>query len=723
MDTKLPPVRLPVPYRLSLILVAMVMLLLPVLYLGLIASLGYLVYLHALYDTFIISEARGGRGSLLALALYVAPIVAGPVAVFFMIKPFFARPVETSTPLSVDRFKQPVLFRFVQALSYVVGAPAPEQIDVDCHVNASASLRRGFLRFFKNDLVLTIGLPLVQLMSLRELAGVLAHELGHFTQGMGMRATYVIRSINHWFARVVYGRDKWDEKLDEIAERSRHWTISVILLITRLSIWASRRVLWALMWVGNASSCLLLRQMEFDADRYEARIAGSNMFQTSIEKLTLMNMAKELAANDLRAFWSEKKLPDDLVALLEHHYNRLPDEKQKALHESILCRKTSWHDTHPSDKERIHAVQMEGEPGIYHASDPARTLFDDYEAVCISASKNHYQQFLGEAFARAEVLPTKQILQERIEDELAADARRRYFQNCYSSLKPLPINLKLEELERDVPTLVAKLTEVREALERQAEEAGQALMILLLTEQRLQMVKEAKQLVQAGLKIDAKSYELSSGRPPSVSDAVTEAQTEKEKIQKQVSPFASLASSRLQIALQILLNQRNAAAEPWHRLYQRAEPVRSVLSCLQQSRQLIDSLQEEYFDLRILLQNLAGNEGNESLVGLIRAKAGFLVRDLGLLHVELKPTPYPFKHASADISVADYAIEAIPTHSELSVLFRYTGQALDRLMALEERCLCRLARVGEEVEREFGLPPSPEPPTCFLSEDAIVTLT
>lgn len=58
-----------------------------------------------------------------------------------------------------------------------------------------------------------IGMPLVAGLDMRQFAGVLAHEFGHFSQGVGMRLTYIIRSISHWFTRVVYERDSWDEWL------------------------------------------------------------------------------------------------------------------------------------------------------------------------------------------------------------------------------------------------------------------------------------------------------------------------------------------------------------------------------------------------------------------------------------------------------------------------------------------------------------------------------
>jgi Zn-dependent protease with chaperone function len=71
---------------------------------------------------------------------------------------------------------------------------------LDLQVNASASFRRGFLSLFSRDLTLTIGLPLVAGLTVRQLGGVLAHEFGHFAQGAGMRLTFVVRSVNAWFA-------------------------------------------------------------------------------------------------------------------------------------------------------------------------------------------------------------------------------------------------------------------------------------------------------------------------------------------------------------------------------------------------------------------------------------------------------------------------------------------------------------------------------------------
>ena len=146
--------------------------------------------------------------------IYFIPLFAGVIVLFFMFKPLLAGRPKRAQPLAMDPADNPLLYAFIAKICDVVGAPAPRRIDMDCQLNASAGFRRGFRSMTGNDLVLTIGLPLVANFSMRAVAGVIAHEFGHFTQGAGMRLNYLIRSINFWFARVAYQRDAWDEALE-----------------------------------------------------------------------------------------------------------------------------------------------------------------------------------------------------------------------------------------------------------------------------------------------------------------------------------------------------------------------------------------------------------------------------------------------------------------------------------------------------------------------------
>ncbi len=266
------PVKTGLLYKAGLTAVAFAMVLLPAIYVGLIVLAAWGVFYHLTNDTWIINNGSGAI--LFRLIGYLGPAAAGAILVFFMVKPLFARQQRAVEPLTLDPMQEPLLFGFVEKICALVRAPMPSRIDVDCQVNASASLRHGL---WSRDLVLTIGMPLASGLDMQQFAGVLAHEFGHFAQGAGMRLTYVIRKINFWFARVVYERDRWDVQLDKAAE-SAGFRIGIVLHTARGCVWLTRRILWALMHAGHAISCFMLRQMEYDADSYEAKLAGERDF-------------------------------------------------------------------------------------------------------------------------------------------------------------------------------------------------------------------------------------------------------------------------------------------------------------------------------------------------------------------------------------------------------------------------------------------------------------
>ncbi len=179
-------------YLLGLILVALAMIALSLIYLTLVGGLGWLLYWHATENFDLLTPPVGSsflrrRRQLGYVLLYILPLLLGLVLLFFMLKPLLAPRRREFDGLPVRREEQPLLFAYVDKLSDILHTPRPRQIMLDCNVNASASFRRGIFSVLGNDLTLRLGLPLVSGMSLRDFSGVLAHELGHFSQGLGMR--------------------------------------------------------------------------------------------------------------------------------------------------------------------------------------------------------------------------------------------------------------------------------------------------------------------------------------------------------------------------------------------------------------------------------------------------------------------------------------------------------------------------------------------------------
>ncbi|MCP5085976.1 MAG: M48 family metalloprotease, partial [Rhodobacteraceae bacterium] len=314
-------------YKLSLGLVALAMVILPLLYLGLIVAVGFgwyhwfgngLDYVgwHAT------DKASSGRVGMMA---YATLLIAGPVLIAFMLKPFLARKPKREEPLSLDKDDEPVLFALIDQICELQGAPTPSRIDVDLQMNASAGFRLGMRSFFGNDLVLTIGLPLAACMDARQLTSVLCHEFGHFTQAFGMRAYYLVATVNHWFARVVYQRDRWDVTIQNLS-KSNWWQMALIMNGVRGLVGLSRWILKGFMLLGHALTGLLSRQMEFDADGYAVRMVGPEGFEATMRSLVLASHAEQSAYHDVQTCLERGDFPDNFPFLVSRNLFSFPEE-------------------------------------------------------------------------------------------------------------------------------------------------------------------------------------------------------------------------------------------------------------------------------------------------------------------------------------------------------------------------------------------------------------
>ncbi|MBN2579921.1 MAG: M48 family metalloprotease [Pirellulales bacterium] len=402
------PVRKSPAYLLALPLVAVFMILLPLLYLGLIAAAGWLVYYHAVHHTGMLSYGVG-RAWIFILGAYLAPIVSGVILVFFMIKPLFARPAQQVRTRSLTPQGEPILFAVVARLCELVGAPHPKRIDVDYQFNAFAGYRRGFWSMLGNDFVLTIGIPLAAGLSLRQLVGVLAHEFGHFSQGTGTRLSYIIGSINAWFARLVYQRDTWDVWLAETTEQV-DFRIGWVLALSMLFVWLSRGILWVLMVLGHAISCILLRQREYDADRYEARVVGSETFASTCMRMQMLGSAYQFAQIKVLEFLQEGCYPDNLSRLTTFLHDRMPPEVRQEIETAAEQSRTGLFDTHPCDKARIANVRREKAPGVFQAEGPASALFCHFDALARNVTWDLYCQLVGPRLKPSEMKPVEELL-------------------------------------------------------------------------------------------------------------------------------------------------------------------------------------------------------------------------------------------------------------------------------------------------------------------------
>jgi Zn-dependent protease with chaperone function len=396
MEGTVPHRRISVFYQLGLILVALFMMLLPVAYFAFVASVAYATYWYGVHAVVLFSGFSFGiYGLIIKAILYIGPLVGGTIAVFFMFKPILARPRKRVEPIELNPAQHPRLYQFIAQLSDLLKVPLPQRIYLDCELNASAGFRRGLWSFFGNDLVLSLGLPLVAGLNTRQLAAVVSHELGHCTQAFAMRLGYLINRIDGWFVRVAYGRDSWDDSFDAWADSVSDWRLSLIVACARLAVWFSRKVLSLLLHIGHAASCFLSRQMEFHADACAIEIAGSDGLESLLLRLREQKVLQTVAYNALGQHWKRQhKLPKSIPDFLEKLESRLPPTFHEEARSTLLNETAGWFATHPTAAKRIQHARQRAVEGVFILELPSRFLFNDFTGTAQLITGMYYRQNL-----------------------------------------------------------------------------------------------------------------------------------------------------------------------------------------------------------------------------------------------------------------------------------------------------------------------------------------
>ena len=82
-------------------------------------------------------------------------------------------------------------------------------------------------------------------------------------------------------------------------------------------------------------SCFMLRQMEYDADRYEYRVAGSEAFGSTFRKLYRLGLAGAPAQAEIAKQWQKGKAINDVPGLVAKMASRLPQELVAAIRKVV----------------------------------------------------------------------------------------------------------------------------------------------------------------------------------------------------------------------------------------------------------------------------------------------------------------------------------------------------------------------------------------------------
>jgi len=700
-------------YLVGLVLVAGAMVLLPVAYVGIVALVGYGLFYYATHCAAWIGAGHVSRGGLFLL---LGPLVAGGILFFFMVKPLFAPRSRRDRRISLVRANEPLLFAFVDRLCEVVGSPKPRRIDVDCQVNASASFRHGIWSIlWPGDLVLTIGVPLAAGLSLRDFTGVLAHEFGHFAQGLGMRFFYVIGSINGWFARVVYQRDAWDEWLVERIEQEEGW-IRVIMYVARIFVFITRLVLFLLMVLGHMISCGLSRQMEFDADLHAIRTTGSASQENTELHMVLLSRAYSAVFEDLRASWRDRKLGDNLPALVALKAEDFPAEKRSEILDKARQEKAGWFDTHPSPAARIRFAQKVADPGVFTADGSAAALFSDFEGLSRSITLAFYQQLIGPEFTAKNLVATADVTRGLDQARSSREAADRYFCGGVSLRRPLRLDAHSEIFKLDEASARGKLNAARNGIARHAAAIRDRYRRFQEADARHADLAIMETAIKAGKELDPQKCGLSACTTEAVVTARRAVERERRTAAEDLIRIEAVMRTRAEAALRLLSADAVARrVRGIERLQRRTRELLATLTTVGGVADTLLKLRQGIPCMDTLSTLLTDEKPTEERVRQALRLAESQHMHLHNLRSILANGRYPFAHTAGRITLAEYAVAKLPERDDFGGVYGAADEAVEAMEQLYARLLGEVARICEAVEAALGYPPiqtAPLPPAA-----------
>jgi Zn-dependent protease with chaperone function len=402
------PVLVPAGYRLELTLGALLASLFPLVYLALIPFGVWALYRLIFTSCFVVSVIPPTY-SILSIAVV---LLLGGLLILSLLKPLVAGLGRTPQPHFLNPEQEPLLFAFVEELAAIGGMPKPSNVAVDCSVNSCNVRAGGVAGFSRSEFVLVVGLPLVAGLRLDQLAGVLAHELGHAAQTTATWSSRFICTVNAWFSRVACERDELDEEILRRFETARP-AARLALRFAQLLFLPGRAVLQLLMCAESAATSLFLRRMELEADGYQIRIAGTDAFVTTVRELNLLELAAQRAVVELSHMWRKGQLvanyPGFIAALRAGYSNGFVRRLVASLEKS----RTAIFSAHPCDRYRLALARSKGTQGVLTTSLPASALFVDYEALCREVTLEFYNQELHLGRHGCELVPLPPVFEGR----------------------------------------------------------------------------------------------------------------------------------------------------------------------------------------------------------------------------------------------------------------------------------------------------------------------
>lgn len=241
----------------------------------------------------------------------------------------------------LDRFKapgplltekdQPGLFQQLRSVANATQQSMPVEVFALPEMNAWVS-NRGGLMGIGSRRVMGLGVPLMQVLTIQQFRGVLAHEFGHYHSGDTKLGPWIFVTRSAIIRTVV----NLSQNGSSILSKPFEWYL-------KLFLWITQRV---------------SRHQEFTADALAAQVAGPDAIRNALKTIHSSAIA-------FGVYWEQEYVPvlnggfrAPLARGFEEFFSA--SRIQKAVHDvlesELQSGKSDLYDSHPALKDRLAAI-------------------------------------------------------------------------------------------------------------------------------------------------------------------------------------------------------------------------------------------------------------------------------------------------------------------------------------------------------------------------------
>jgi Zn-dependent protease with chaperone function len=330
-----------------------------------LASLGYVYLLFLILVLSALTVAAGFSVSRIGFVGAKLTAFAG-LLWFTVARSLWVRSVPPRG-VSVTRTDAPQLFRLLDALRVRLKSAAIHDVLIAPEFNAGVAQvpRLGIFGWHRNYLIL--GLPLMKALTVEQFKSVLAHEMGHLSEGHARASNWIYR------LRIIWAQ------LETNFDRNPRWGSGVIRAFFR----------WYIPYF-SALSFPFARANEYQADAAAVLVSSK---QRTAQALTAVHV---IGSYLQQRYWpavlaAMKQAPKTVTpfrGFIAQAVREAPEFELKGWFTAALNQSTSHQDTHPSLTDRLKAIGASAElspPAPGESADKllgaalarVETMFDD----------------------------------------------------------------------------------------------------------------------------------------------------------------------------------------------------------------------------------------------------------------------------------------------------------------------------------------------------------